>query len=145
MANLVDIINRVRAYLRDYPENNVLLSNTQESSDADIADAVRRVIDIYNITPPYLPPVDINTFPNDSLLVMGTVIEILKSAQVKYARNKLTFNDAGISVSFDDQFNYYGMLIQEMEPDFMRAVDAFKTSQNLESCYGILARWNYTS
>ena len=145
MPDLGTIISRARLYLRDYPANNIILSFTQESSDADIADAVQRTIDNWNMSPPYLGNIDITSFPNDTLLVMGTVIEVLKSSQIKYARNRLPFSDAGVSVAFDDQTSLYNAIIQTLEPDYINVRNAFKYSQNLEAAYGILSRWTYNS
>jgi len=143
LADLANIIGRVRSYLRDFPQKNIILSYAQESSDADIVDAIQRTIDMFNMTPPYTSVFTVETFPNDSLLVIGAVIEVLKSAQIGYARNRLPFSDAGISVNFDEQTALYNQLIQTLEPGYEAMKSNFKAALNLESAYGILSRWDY--
>jgi hypothetical protein len=143
LPDLGNIISRTRAYLRDYPQNNIILSYTQESSDSDIADALQRAVDTFNMTPPYNVNYTVATFPNDSLLVMGTVIEVLKSAEIKYARNRLPFSDAGVSIEFDDQTSLYNSIIQSLEGEYIRIRNDYKMSTNLESAYGVLSRWEY--
>lgn len=97
------MIALVRAQMRDYPELN-RLTDGKENSDRAIAMALFMAIDDYNMSPPLLPKVLIGTHPSPSLLVEGTVIQLLKSQGLLQTRNQLSYSDGqGVTVSVSDK------------------------------------------
>jgi hypothetical protein len=103
LDNPSKLINYVRAYLRDYPELNRLLSG-QETSDRQIAQSIVNAVDDWNSTPPLLTPVSIQTFPSLSLLLQGSVIYLLQSVAMLQLRNHLSYSDGqGQQISTSDK------------------------------------------
>lgn len=128
---------RVREFLRDKKELNKLLDNEFESSQRQIEFAMDMAIDDYNNTPPRLGTYTVDNFPWSYLLIIGSVVQVLKSAGLEKARNNLQYSDGGLSIDVESQAPAYGnwlqILGQEYEDKKMRA----KQSENLEACWSI--------
>ena len=98
-----DLIQLVRAKLRDYPELNRLIAG-HESSDKQIALAMLEVVDDWNTTPPLLDAVSLEGFPSTSLLITGTLIRLIESIGLLQTRNNMTYSDGqGVQVSVSDK------------------------------------------
>jgi len=129
---LLDLITLVRAKLRDYKELNRLVAG-EESSDRQIAFAALQTIDDWNCTPPLIDAVSLSSFPSFSLLVDGTIVQLLQSIGLLQMRNHMSYTDGqGVSVSTSDKApqlmawaNVFG---QAYESKKMR----LKMAQNLE-------------
>lgn len=100
---LAQIISVVRTKLRDFPELNRLIDG-KETSDKEIALAVFEAIDDYNTTPPILNPVTLENFPSTSLLIRGSLINIIESVGLLQTRNHMVYSDGqGVQVSVSDK------------------------------------------
>ena len=100
---LINVIALVRAKLRDYPELNRLIEG-RETSDREIAFAVMDAIDDFNTTPPLLGAYSLESFPSISLLIQGSLINILQSVGLLQTRNQMSYSDGqGIQVSVSDK------------------------------------------
>ena len=100
---LRDTIVLVRAKMRDYPELNRLIEG-HETSDREIAFAIVEAIDDFNTTPPLISPSTLENFPSMSLLIRGTIINILESIGLLQTRNHMQYSDGqGVSVSVSDK------------------------------------------
>ena len=98
-----DLIQAIRAKLRDYPELNRLIAG-HESSDKQIALAMLETVDDWNSTPPLLSGVSIESFPSKSLLITGTLVKLIESIALLQTRNNMTYSDGqGIQVSVSDK------------------------------------------
>ena len=100
---LLSTIALVRAKLRDHPELNRLIEG-RETSDREIAFAVMEAIDDFNTTPPLIGNYNIDNFPSISLLIRGTVINVLESVGLLQTRNQMSYSDGqGVGVGISDK------------------------------------------
>jgi hypothetical protein len=91
------MVERVRAFLRDYAELNRLIEGV-ESKERDLLFAISFTIDDINSTPPPLvKSLDQMLFGGwGPLIVIGSVLTILRSVALVHIRNNLKFNDGGV-------------------------------------------------
>ena len=129
------LIREVRAYLRDDPLLNELLDG-KESTDGQIKTSLLDSVDDWNITDPPLAIINVKTHPSRRLLVRGAVIEIMQSAGIYYARNRLDYNDGGIAVRDKDKWSEYSQIIQFMKSDYESKKISRKKSLNIALGFG---------
>jgi len=125
---LVNIIALIRAKLRDYPELNRLIAG-RETSDREIAFAIMECIDDFNMTPPLLGQFTLESFPSVSLLINGSIINILTSVGLLQTRNHMSYSDGqGIQVSVSDKapqlMNWMNLFSQNYEQKKFRLKQA---------------------
>ena len=96
------LIQRVRKFLKDFPKLNEL-KGIQESTDGDLALYATLAVDDYNLTPPIISPVDFNSFPSHSLLLLGTVCYGFLSNGILHHRNSISYQDGGQNVNVWDK------------------------------------------
>ena len=117
-------IQSVRLFMRDYSILNLLIRG-EESSDRMLGWATMDFLSNFNGTPPF------SSFTLDDLLfsynlhhfaIRGTVISVLQSVMILYARNHLPFSDGGLSVNINDK----APLIQSMLSLFQAAYEQDK-------------------
>jgi len=102
-AKLLSVIALIRAKLRDYPELNRLIDG-RETSDREIAFAIMETIDDFNTTPPLIEAATLESFPSVSLLINGSIINIMTSVGLLQTRNQMTYSDGqGVQVSVSDK------------------------------------------
>lgn len=130
---LTMFIQRVRAFMRDYPELNRLIKG-QEHSDRLIAWAVVDAIDNFNTTPP-LTSYGLTNFPSAYLLRMGTVIILLESVGLLTTRNHLPFSDGGIQVA-SDKTQLLQSWIQLFTNKYEQKTKDLKIALNIEGGWG---------
>jgi hypothetical protein len=116
-------VQSVRMFLRDFAELNQLIRG-EESSDRMIAWATMDFLSDFNGTPPFsmFGLEDLFSYNLQSLAVRGTIITLLQSLMVLYARNHLPFSDGGLSVNLNDK----APLIQSMLALFQAAYEQNK-------------------
>lgn len=133
--NLLSIIALVRAKMRDFPELNRLIEG-RETSDREIAFALMECIDDFNMTPPLLGTFTIDNFPSISLLINGSVINILSSVGLLQTRNHMSYSDGqGIQVSVSDKgpqlMNWMNLFTQNYEQKKFRLKQAINLGNAL--------------
>ena len=97
------VIALVRAKLRDYPELNRLIEG-RETSDREIAFAIMETIDDFNTTPPLIESCTLESFPSTSLLIRGTIVNVIESVGLLQTRNQMSYSDGqGVQVSVSDK------------------------------------------
>lgn len=100
---LLGVIALVRAKLRDYPELNRLIEG-RETSDREIAFAIMETIDDFNTTPPLIESCTLESFPSTSLLIRGTIVNVIESVGLLQTRNQMSYSDGqGVQVSVSDK------------------------------------------
>jgi hypothetical protein len=100
---LLSVLALVRAKLRDYPELNRLIEG-RETSDREIAFAIMEAIDDFNTTPPLIGSFSIDSFPSTSLLIRGSIINVLESVGLLQTRNQMSYSDGqGVGVGISDK------------------------------------------
>lgn len=93
-------IEEIRLWARDNsPEDNFLLDEV-EFKDTEIIAAIRRVVDVWNSTPPLMDRFTFNTtnFPYRSQWIDATIGYLLDIASLNYMRNMLGYQAGGISI-----------------------------------------------
>ena len=127
-----DLIQVVRAKLRDYPELNRLIAG-HESSDQQIALAMLETVDDWNMSPPLLGAVTLRGFPSRSPLVTGTLVKLLESVALLQTRNNMTYSDGqGIQVSVSDKAPMLMQWVNLFSNQFERKKTQLKTALNLQ-------------
>ena len=119
---LVQLIAVVRTRMRDFPELNRLVEG-RETSDREIALAIAEAVDDFNNTPPLIQNFGIEDFPSISLLIRGSIINIIESVGLLQTRNQMVYSDGeGVTVNVSDKTP---MLIQWLQL-FMNQYEAKK-------------------
>lgn len=127
---------RVRIYMRDFSANNRLI--TGEETDDMMLDLARELaLEDYNTTPP-ISNYSLNNMPSMSLLLQGTVIQVLQSAGLLQSRNRLNYNDGGISVAISDKAGDYQSWIASFLNIYERKKRELKISINITGAYGFV-------
>jgi len=128
-------VGMLRRFLRDIDELNKLLGR-KESTDNQLQMALDMALDDWNMTPPIFTAVGYSNHPCPNLLLRGGAIQVLMSAGILYSRNKLAYNDGGVSVQSSDQAGEYSMWLNMIVNDYERKKQSIKVQLNLESCWG---------
>ena len=89
-------IGQVRDYMRDFPEFNALVDG-EETSDGLISLCADLAADDFSSTMPPIGNFTVETHPSLYLLLLGTVIQVLRSAGILQARNNLNYSDGGLT------------------------------------------------
>jgi hypothetical protein len=126
----LDFIERVREYLRDYPELNTL-NEFHEHSDSLIESAIEFSLDEFSSTPPRIGGFLVYNFPHQSLLLDMVVSRLLISATLLYTRNDLNYQSGSMSVTLP-QGQTYWQIAQTMKADYTNSLKELKASLNME-------------
>ena len=121
---VLSLIATVRTRMRDFPELNRLIEG-HETSDREIALAMMEAIDDFNTTPPLIESYGIENFPSVSLLIRGTIINVIESVGLLQTRNQMTYSDGqGVQVSISDKtpmlMNWLNLFINQYEQKKLR-------------------------
>lgn len=128
--------SRVRLFLRDFGEFNRLISG-QESSDMMITLAVEYALEDFNTTPPFTN-FSLTNVPSLSVLMDGTIIRILRSAGILQSRNRLNYNDGGVTVAISDKAGDYQSWIASFVNEYERKKREVKIAQNIIGGFGFV-------
>ena len=127
----INTIALVRAKLRDYPELNRLIEG-RETSDREIAFAIMEAVDDFNTTPPLIQSFTVDNFPSVSLLIRGTIINILESVGLLQTRNQMSYSDGqGVSVGVSDKAPMLMSWIQLYQGQYEQKKFRLKQALNL--------------
>jgi len=126
-------IQSTRLFLRDFAEINLLIRG-EESSDRMIAWATMDFLSDFNGTPPFSAYSldDLCARNLNHLAVRGTVISLLQSLMVLYARNNLPFSDGGIQVSINDKAPIIQSMLGLFQSAYEQQKRMVKTALNIE-------------
>lgn len=126
-------IQSVRLFMRDFSELNLLIRG-EESSDRMIAWATVDFLSDFNGTPYFTNYSldDLLTLQLQSFCVRGTVISLLQSLMIFYARNHLPFSDGGLSVSINDKAPIIQSMLSLFQSAYEQQKRLVKTSLNVE-------------
>ncbi len=124
----------VRMFMRDYPELNRLIKG-EEHSDRMIVWAIIDALEDFNTTPP-MTGYQLTNFPSKSLLLRGTVINLLESIGLLMTRNHLTFSDGGIQVGVSDKTPLIQSWLQLFTNKYEEKKNRLKIALNIEGGWG---------
>jgi hypothetical protein len=138
MARITDrptFIGQVRDYMRDFPEYNALLDG-EETSDGLISLCADLAADDFTNTMPPIGNFQVENHPSLYLLLLGTVIQILRSAGILQARNNLNYSDGGLTVATSDKAQIYRAYAQWIITEYEHKKRNLKISLNAGAAYG---------
>jgi hypothetical protein len=119
--------------MRDFAELNLLIRG-EESSDRMITWATMDFLSDFNGTPPFttFSLDDMLVYNLHSLAIRGTVISLLQSLMIFYARNHLPFSDGGLSVNINDKAPIIQSMLQLLQSAYEQNKRMVKTAINVE-------------
>ena len=131
-----DVVQMVRAHLRDYPELNRLIAG-EESGNGMIKLAIGFTVDRWNTSPPFIGAATVASFPSESLLIMGTIVNLWDQVLALSLRNFSTIRDAG-GVSDVDGANvpYMQRELTTRKQVFMQELSRMKKAVNISAALG---------
>lgn len=87
----------LRNKIRDKAVLNRLLMGQYESTDPELQQALIEALIDWNVTPPLIPPVTLETHPRQDLLLDCAAAKALTSAGVWHSREHMPSSDGGTS------------------------------------------------
>lgn len=124
----------VRMFMRDFAELNLLIRG-EESSDRFVAWATLDFLSDFNgSTTPFTNVTLEEMYLRgwQSFAVRGTVVSLLQSLMIVYARNHLPFSDGGISVNLNDKASLIMQMLSLMLSAHEQNKRSMKTAMNIE-------------
>lgn len=144
---VLGFMNLVRAKMRDFPELNRLIAG-QETSDRMVLLAMAEAVDDFNTTPPLIGAYNFDNFPSMSLLLDGTIINILESVGLLQTRNHLVYSDGGIQVGVSDKvpelFQWLNWFTQKYEATKVKLKQAINLQGALNGS-GVPSEYRYVN
>lgn len=134
-AVALDCRNKIRAFIRDTPATNALLG-TEETPDILIDFALDLTLDDFNTSPPLIGQFQLASHPSQSLILMGAIIWILKSAGLQQSRNQLDYASGGITVASSNKTPLYQSWLNIMMQEYEAKKANLKKAINAEQAYG---------
>ena len=132
-----ELIKSVRKFMKDFPKLNEL-KGIEESSDSDLRMYSMMALDDFNMTPPILAPYHFESFPSNSLLMLGTVCYAFLSNGILQHRNNIQYADGGQNVNVWDKGTAYMGNAALFAQLWERQKVAIKRSINLSNGYGVV-------
>lgn len=134
-AVYASFLTKCRDYIRDIPAMNALLDGV-ETSDTLIEFCLDLCLDDFNTSPPLIGQFTLANHPSQSLVLIGTMIWILKSAGVQQSRNQLDYASGGITVATSNKTPLYQSWINILMQAYEAKKANLKKSLNAEQGYG---------
>ena len=128
-------VEQLHIYTKDHPELNILLEGNLQSSNELVSLCMELCLSDFNSTPP-VTEYDLASFPNQSILLYGTLHHLCNSEAERQLRNQVTFNAQGVHAGIDDKSQLYMNLSQYYKQLFDSKVKEFKTYLNMEEAWG---------
>lgn len=133
---LEDVRTDLRLYLRDLPGLNNLLEDSTENSDDNLNQAITYGMMCFNTVVPYTN-YSLANLPSNAyyFLINEAVIQVLISAGILEARNRLNYSNGGLTVADHDKAGPYQSWIQVLR-QFSLQEKQYKMFNNIAACYG---------
>lgn len=132
-----DFVQMVRAYLRDIPELNRIVSG-EESSDRQIAWAVLDALSDFNGTP-HLTSYSLEELlqrNQHALLRRMTTISLIESIGLLQTRNHINYSDGGLNVGVNDKTPLLMNWLQYFRASTDQMKQRVKVALNIEGILG---------
>jgi len=113
-----------------------LLDDT-EFTDLDIVFAQRRVVQMWNETPPNVRKYTTQNFPYRYWWLEGTCAHLLKMSAARYRRNRLAYQAGGVSIDDQSKAAEYEEAGQRKLSEFMEWMRQEKYRININACWSI--------
>lgn len=125
----------IQTYARDIPELNILLENQRQSSPELVTLAMKMAVSDFNALTPSSSYSETN-FPNDSILLYGTLHHLANSEAERQLRNNVNFNAQGLQAGIDDKMGQYNQLASYYKQLFENRASQLKRQLNIEAAWG---------
>lgn len=107
-----------------------------EFDDGSIANAARRVIDLWNETPPHVLRTNHRNFPYREWWLRGTLANLYDTASAYYSRNRLGYSAGGITIDDKNKAQEYKQRADQYRAEFMDWMLKTKYAYNQQVCWG---------
>jgi hypothetical protein len=135
----------IRAFLRDRPENHVLVDGML-FPDSDIKMAMDQTVKLFNRILPPLGEYTSGNFPDAYLLTIGVASWLFGSEANRQLMEQLTYQDGNIHHGLDDKTQLYRAVADAYKTEFMALAKDVKMSLNINGIYkgdGLGVRFRY--
>jgi hypothetical protein len=122
-------------FMKDRKEFNKLIQTTEYDKD-ELRLAFIMALDDFNSSPPQIGLFNFETFPSPVLLLTKAAINALDMGIFQKDRDRLPYNDSGLSVDDDGQSQAYTQHRQILVQEYEAKKKAIKVAMNVEGCYG---------
>jgi len=129
-------IQKIRNFARDHPQLNRIIDGT-ESSDQQILDAINLAIAEFNATPPLIRTYELKDFPDENLLIGGTLLKLLDSVGFLDARNEIAYTDTGGIQVRSGKFTQQQNLRNRLFAEYYTKLRAYKIALNINNALGV--------
>jgi len=145
LASYRAFADRVRLFMRDFPELNRLIQGEETNARMMIWSVIDAVHD-FNDTPPPIGELPIERMPQH-ILLRGVVCGVLESVMVLQARNQLNLSDGGITVGVSDKAPLLMQMSQMFRNQYEQKKLQWKTSRNIMQSFGagVISEYWYSS
>ena len=126
----------IREYVKDKVDLNILLDNTEQSSDPLITTAMELTVAMFNAVQPITVHA-LGTFPNDYLLLIGTLYHLCNSEAERQLRNQVNYSAQGLNAGIDDKSQMYQQLASMYLQQFMQMSQSLKQAANVADAWGV--------
>jgi hypothetical protein len=117
------------------PFSNLL--DDVEFRDLDIVFAMKRVIDMWNETPPHVDRYTPRSFPYRYWWLEGTCGILLTTGAHRYRRNQLTYNAGGVAINDQNKSDEYQRAGEELMAKFKQWMMQEKYRINIERTWAV--------
>lgn len=128
-------VPEVRLALLDQEVDESSLLDEVEFRDEQILQAARRVIDLWNETPPMVLRMSYSRFPWREWWLKGTLSYLYGMAAARYRRDALGTQAGGISTNENDKAAIYEQMAQLYRQEFIEWMRQVKVAHNMNSCW----------
>jgi hypothetical protein len=125
----------IRTYVKDREDLNVLLEGDLQSDTNLIELAMKMAVSDFNAIAP-LTSMILETFPNDAVLLYGTLHHLANGEAEKQLRNNVNFSAQGMQASLDDKQPSYTGLAQYYKQMFDQRSKEYKQALNTAAAWG---------
>jgi len=129
--NRASYVSNIRTLLQDQEIYNELLGGKEELTDSEITLALMMELEYYNNVPPALDQYELEDFPAPYQLINGAAGRSLLSVCNRHDRNRLEYNDGGVSVRVNDKADRYRPMAAAMLQEWREFVLRHKVSRNM--------------
>jgi len=136
MADPILSVDEVRAFVSDYPSENLLLDR-EEFSDAYISLCLSLAAEEYNLLSP-MSSYNTTTFPSKALLLTGTVWKMFAGKCALLARNHMSYSDGGLQIPIEERLSLYQSLAQDFGAQFSAGASKLKISENMAGGWDVV-------
>ena len=126
----------LRRFIKDKLEYNKLLGGTYETRPEELEQCIWMALDDWNLTPPPIDFVTLESHPAKGLLIYGAAIRALQSAGIWHSRERMPSSDGGTSGDDHAKFGEYSQWIDKLYQDYERKKLEIKKAINISMCYG---------